>query len=82
VTPDPPSTEAGEDGGVPPTLTSPTPASGDYHPTGEVPPAPTGIVSSAPQRAAAIANDRPEAAVGAAFAGGFLLALILKRLVR
>ena len=30
----------------------------------------------------AAAADRPELAVGAAFAGGFLAALILKRLVR
>jgi hypothetical protein len=28
------------------------------------------------------ASDRPELAVGAAFAGGFLLAMILKRLAR
>jgi hypothetical protein len=34
------------------------------------------------ERAAALANERPEAAVGAAFAGGLLLALILKRLAR
>jgi hypothetical protein len=33
-------------------------------------------------RAAALADDRPEVAVGAAFAGGLLVALILKRLVR
>jgi len=38
--------------------------------------------SSVQQRAAAIADERPEVAVGAAFAGGFLLALILKRLAR
>jgi hypothetical protein len=31
---------------------------------------------------AAIANERPEAAAGAAFAGGLLLAMILKRLAR
>ena len=30
----------------------------------------------------AIANERPEVAAGAAFAGGFLLALILKRIAR
>ena len=36
--------------------------------------------SSVPERAAAIANERPEVAVGAAFGGGLLLALILKRL--
>ena len=30
-------------------------------------------------RVAALADDRPEVAVGAAFAGGLLVALILKR---
>jgi hypothetical protein len=34
------------------------------------------------ERAVALANERPEAAAGAAFAGGLLLALILKRLAR
>jgi hypothetical protein len=34
------------------------------------------------ERAAALADERPEVAVGAAFAGGFLLALILKRIAR
>jgi hypothetical protein len=38
--------------------------------------------ASPQQRVAAIAHERPEAAAGAAFAGGFLLALILKRLAR
>jgi hypothetical protein len=38
--------------------------------------------TSVPERAAAIANERPEVAVGAAFGGGLLLALILKRLAR
>jgi hypothetical protein len=38
--------------------------------------------TSVPDRAAAIANERPEVAVGAAFGGGLLLALILKRLAR
>jgi hypothetical protein len=33
-------------------------------------------------RAAALAEDRPEVAVGAAFAGGLVVAMILKRLVR
>ncbi len=32
--------------------------------------------------ATGLASERPEAAVGAAFAGGLLLALILKRLGR
>jgi hypothetical protein len=31
---------------------------------------------------AQLVNDRPELVVGAAFAGGFLLAMILKRLAR
>ena len=35
---------------------------------------------SVKERAASIANDRPEVVAGAAFAGGFLLALILKRI--
>jgi hypothetical protein len=38
--------------------------------------------SSVPERAARVANERPEVAVGAAFGGGLLLALILKRLAR
>lgn len=33
-------------------------------------------------RAAALADERPEVAVGAAFAGGLVLAMILKRLAR
>jgi hypothetical protein len=37
---------------------------------------------SVPERAAQVANERPEIAVGAAFGGGLLLALILKRLAR
>ncbi len=42
----------------------------------------SGGANSVPQRALAIANDRPEAAAGAAFAGGLLFAMILKRLAR
>jgi hypothetical protein len=38
--------------------------------------------STLPQRAAALASERPELAAGAAFAGGLLLAMILKRLAR
>ncbi len=37
---------------------------------------------SVAERAAQVANERPEVAVGAAFGGGLLLALILKRLGR
>jgi hypothetical protein len=38
--------------------------------------------ASVQERALALANERPEYAVGAAFAGGLLLAMILKRLGR
>ena len=46
--------------------------------------APAGVSDTVPlqARAAALADDRPEVAVGAAFAGGLVLAMILKRLVR
>ena len=37
---------------------------------------------SGPSGPAALAADRPEVAVGAAFAGGLVLALLLKRLAR
>jgi len=38
--------------------------------------------ASVPERAALVADERPEVAVAAAFGGGLLLALILKRLAR
>ncbi len=41
--------------------------------------APDGIPLQA--RAAALADDRPEVAAGVAFAGGLVVAMILKRLV-
>lgn len=44
--------------------------------------APAAGGSSLPERAARIADERPEVAAGAAFAGGLLLAMILKRLGR
>ena len=43
---------------------------------------PAASPASPQERLAAIANERPEAAAGAAFAGGLLLALTLKRLAR
>ena len=43
---------------------------------------PAATASVIQERAAAIADERPEVAVGTAFAGGFLLALILRRLAR
>ena len=57
----------------------PTPASTEG---GTYPPTPAAGTASPQERLAAIANERPEAAAGAAFAGGLLLALILKRLAR
>jgi hypothetical protein len=46
-------------------------------------PAPAAAVPEPPASTPAVgAQDRPEIAVGAAFAGGFLAALILKRLAR
>jgi hypothetical protein len=51
--------------------------------TTEPPTTPTSQPSAATQVPASIAarvDERPELAVGAAFAGGFLLAMILKRL--
>jgi hypothetical protein len=44
----------------------------------------TGAADSVPlqARVAALADERPEVAVGAAFAGGLLVAMILKRLGR
>ncbi len=60
--------------------TQPPPLGADGSPAAvpPVPPAP----SSAGRSPAEIAAERPEVAVGAAFAGGFLLAMILKRLAR
>jgi hypothetical protein len=65
---------------------SPTP--GEDPALGAVPPPPIAEPatdwSSPESDAAAVgaASDRPEVAVGAAFAGGFVLALVLKRLAR
>jgi hypothetical protein len=53
------------------------------------PPPPPPVIAPSPAAAAAAesarpenAADRPEIQIGAAFAGGFLIALILKRLAR
>ncbi len=45
------------------------------------PPTPDAAAAAAAAGAAS-SSDRPEVAIGAAFAGGFVLALILKRLAR
>jgi hypothetical protein len=46
---------------------------------GQTPPA---AGPSVQERALALADERPEVAVGAAFAGGLVLALILRRIAR
>jgi hypothetical protein len=54
-------------------------------PAGSAPPvapAPDSRPEDEPSAAAALAAERPEVAVGAAFTGGLVLALILKRLAR
>ena len=48
----------------------------------DTPSAAAGGSSAIQERVAAIANERPEVAIGAAFVGGLLLALILKRIAR
>ena len=68
----------------PPTVVSPEPAGDEPAVPAWTPPPPPPPASASPSGAAsgpaAIAQERPEVAVGAAFAGGFVLALILKRL--
>ncbi len=56
---------------IPPAWTSPAP-----------PQETSGASGVGASGVAAVAADRPEVAVGAAFAGGLVLALILKRLAR
>jgi hypothetical protein len=60
--------------------TSTTQPTADASPGGAL----SGAADSIPLqvRAAALADERPEVAVGAAFAGGLVVALILKRLAR
>ncbi|HUA05604.1 MAG TPA: hypothetical protein VMB27_16980 [Solirubrobacteraceae bacterium] len=65
--------------------TSSTQPTADASPGGASPGgASPGAADSIPlqARAAALAEERPEVAVGAAFAGGLVVALILKRLAR
>jgi hypothetical protein len=47
-----------------------------------VTPPPASVQETAASTAAQTAGDRPEVIVGAAFAAGFSLALILKRIAR
>jgi hypothetical protein len=64
------------------------PAAGDVHVPAQASPQPatSWTPADAPASDAATSpapgGDRPEVAVGAAFAGGFLLAMILRRLAR
>jgi len=61
----------------------PTPAAVDpASPVSPVPPPVAPSVSADGAASAPAKSDRPEVAVGAAFAGGFAVAMILKRLAR
>jgi hypothetical protein len=73
--------------GEPPTVAqsaSAQPLQGDALPTDALPTdtAPPWAPESQSSGPATVINDRPEIAVGAAFAGGLVFALILKRLAR
>ncbi len=59
----------------------PAPAGAGSLPAVPGSPATDGAGKPLTDRAGELINDRPELAVGAAFAGGFLLAQILRRLV-
>ena len=59
---------------TPAAFSSPTPPPDP--PAGELPSGP----ASPADKAAQVASDRPEVLVGAAFAGGLVLAMLLKRL--
>jgi hypothetical protein len=62
--------------------TQPPPLAADGSPAAVTPVSSSSSSSAAGHSPAEIAAERPELAVGAAFAGGFLLAMILKRLAR
>jgi hypothetical protein len=63
-------------------VTEDIPTETPQHTVEDIPSAATGGGSAIQERVAAIASERPEVAIGAAFAGGLLLALILKRIAR
>jgi hypothetical protein len=69
-----------QDVGVPPAVPAPEP--GDPPAVSAPPVAPSWRPEDEPSAAATLAAERPEIAVGAAFTGGLVLALILKRLAR
>jgi hypothetical protein len=80
VTPEPAEPAPAEPAPAEPSPAEPSPT---YSPSPE--PAPSdssGAPPYTPAGAAELATDRPEMAVGGAFAAGFVLALILKRLAR
>lgn len=49
-------------------------------PRPSLPPGPSGVPGASPSGVGATLEERPELGAGAAFAGGLLLALILKRI--
>jgi hypothetical protein len=63
-------------------VTEDIPTETPQHTVEDIPSAAAGGGSAIQERVAAIAQERPEVAVGAAFAGGVLFALILKRIAR
>ena len=63
---------------LPPAATAPV----DGGPPAQGAPSVKDRAASVKDRAATMANDRPEVVAGAAFAGGLVLALILKRIAR
>jgi len=61
----------------------PEPPAPTAEPVAQVPPPPaTPDIQTDGASVAASSDDRPEIAIGAAFAGGFVVAMILKRLAR
>jgi hypothetical protein len=66
------------------TLSGQAAADGSASAAGDASARPSDAVTGASmqERAVSLADERPEVAAGAAFAGGLLLALILKRLAR
>lgn len=73
-------TPGGAPANVAPVPPVPAPPPAYSAPPGAAPPASAAAGTSTGP--AALPDDRPELAVGAAFAGGFVLAMLLKRLAR
>jgi hypothetical protein len=71
-----------QDVGVPPAVAPLEPGDSPVVDPPPDAPAPSWRPEDEPSTAAALAAERPEIAVGAAFTGGLVLAMILKRLAR